>query len=35
MKKHLMMLDFVFDGFYNHFKAILKEFIFSQKQVGL
>ena len=34
MKKHLKMLDFVFDGFYNRFKAVISPFIFSQKQVG-
>ena len=34
MKKHLKMLDFVFDGFCNRFKAVISPFIFSQKQVG-
>ena len=33
MKKHLEMPDFVFDGFINHFKAVVSQFIFSIKQV--
>ena len=34
MKKHLIMLDFVFDEFINHFKAVVKEYIFSYTVFG-
>ena len=34
MKKHLKMLDFVFCGFINHFKAVRKESIFSYPVFG-
>ena len=34
MKKYLKMLDFVLDGFYDGFKAVISLFIFSNKQVG-
>ena len=34
MKKHLMMLDFVFYGFINHYKAVRKEYIFSYPVFG-
>ena len=33
MKKHLKMLDIVFDKFYYGFKAVISQFIFSNKQV--
>ena len=34
MKKHLIMPDFVFDGFINNFKAVVKEYIFSYPVFG-
>ena len=34
MKKHLKMLDFVFDEFYDGFKAVISQFIFTSTLFG-